>query len=159
LVFADADGATPIAEEQRLRAALADGAVVAIGSRHFAGNAADRGKRLVGRGVAGKCFARLVRRLFGLSVLDTQCGFKMFRREAGQFLFRLCRESGYLFDLEVLVRARRLCFQIAEVPVSWRDVPGSKVRLLRDGWRMASGLWALRRRLLRDETSHGQFRP
>jgi dolichyl-phosphate beta-glucosyltransferase len=143
LLFADADGATPIEEEQLLRAALAGGADLAIGSRLLDDGAFKRSKRLLSRDLAGRSFAWLVRQFLGLPLRDTQCGFKMFRREAGQTLFRLCREPGYLFDLEVLIRAQQLGFRTAEVPVRWRDVPGSKVRLLRDGWKMARGLWTL----------------
>src|SRR5262249_34454903 len=47
---------------------------------------------------------------------------------------------------EVLALARRCGDAVAEVPVAWADQPGSKVRLLRDGPRMARDLWRLRRR-------------
>lgn len=142
ILFADADGATPIAEERKLRQAIEQRSDVAIGSRLL--SPATGVERLWHRGLCGRLFAWLVRRLFGLSLRDTQCGFKMFRREKGQFLLRLCRERGYLIDLELLVYAQRLGFRIAEVSVSWMDVPGSKVRLLRDGLKMLQGLWRLR---------------
>jgi hypothetical protein len=78
-----------------------------------------------------------------LPVLDSQCGFKMLRRAAGLRLFALCREPGYLFDLELLAWAQRLGYRLADVPVAWREVPGSKVRLLADGWNMVRGVWNL----------------
>ena len=159
VVFADADGATPIEEERLLRAALAGGADVAVGSRGIADDVTNRCRRVGCRGPVGKCFAWLVRRFFCLSVRDTQCGFKMFRQEASRALFHLCREPGYLFDLEVLFRAQQLGFRTKEVPVRWREMPDSKVRLLRDGWKMAVGLWALRRRLRRSaRVEHSRFR-
>jgi dolichyl-phosphate beta-glucosyltransferase len=159
LLFADADGATSIEEEQLLRNALAGGADIAIGSRLLDDGPFKRSKRLLSRDLVGRSFAWLVRQLFGLPLRDTQCGFKMFRRETGQTLFHLCREPGYLFDLEVLIRSQQLGFQITEVPVRWRDVPGSKVRLLRDGWKMVRGLWALRGRVCRDAgVEKSQFR-
>ncbi len=65
--------------------------------------------------------------MLALPIRDTQCGFKMFRREAAHRLFALCREDGFLIDLEVLLYAHRLGCKIAEVPVAWREVPGSKV--------------------------------
>ena len=90
LLYADADGATPIAEEARLSAALAAGADVAVGSRLAA--AADvRRRRAPGRGLAGRLFAAWARWQLRLTVRDPQCGFKMFRREAGQRLFAQVR--------------------------------------------------------------------
>ncbi len=146
LLFADADGATPIAEEARLRDAIRQGASVAVGSRLLRSKDKVVGRHLY-RDVPGRIFACLAHTLFGLSVWDTQCGFKIFRREVLPSLLGLCCESGYLFDLEILAWAHRLGYRIAEVPVSWRDVPGSKVRLLRDGWSMLRGLLRLRRAL------------
>lgn len=146
LLFADADGATPIAEEAKLRRALERGADVAVGSRLVEETGAER-SRVWRRRWCGRLFASLARLLLRLPLRDTQCGFKMFRREAGLRLFRGVRERGYLFDLEVLATADRLGYRIAEVPISWQDRPGSKIRLARDGWKMFRGLWKLRRRL------------
>lgn len=146
VLIADADGATPITEEHHLRRAIEQGADVAIGSRLLPASSVSRNRR---RGLTGRCFAWVVHLLYGdwLIVHDTQCGFKMFRRETALELFRLCRETGYLIDVEVLVHAQRLGFRIAEVPVSWTDIPGSKVRLWYDGLKMLCGLWRLRRAL------------
>jgi dolichyl-phosphate beta-glucosyltransferase len=146
VLFADADGATPIGEEAKLRNAICHGASVAIGSRLlFLGKSAVC--RSLPRDLLGNAFAWLARAVFDLPVWDTQCGFKMFRHEVLSPLLDLCHESGYLLDLEILAWAHRLGYAIAEVPVSWRDVSGSKVHLLRDGWRMLSGLARLRRAL------------
>jgi dolichyl-phosphate beta-glucosyltransferase len=152
VLFADADGATPIAEEAKLAAALDSGAAVAVGSRTAAGPGVRRDRHLR-RLVAGGLFAFAARRVLGLGVRDTQCGFKMFDRPAARALFRLCRETGYLFDLEVLALAARMGLAVAEVPVSWAERPGSKVRFVRDGVTMVRGLWALRRRLAGVEVS------
>src|SRR3954447_21730331 len=75
LLLADADGATPITEERKLRQAIHHGAAVAIGSRMRPGPY-TRTRRACTRGPAGKCFALLARAAFGLPVSDTQCGFK-----------------------------------------------------------------------------------
>jgi dolichyl-phosphate beta-glucosyltransferase len=148
VLFADADGATPIAEERKLREAISAGADVATGSRLIAAPGARRARRGV-RSLAGHVFTRLVGFLVQLPVRDTQCGFKIFRRTAAQHVFQLCDESGYLFDIQVLLLARSLGYRLAEVGVSWREVPGSKVRLVRDSWKMATGLWSMRHRVAR----------
>lgn len=144
LLLADADGATPIDQEKKLRRALEAGADIAVGSRLVPGAEVER-RRFFHRRWLGRTFALLARVLLHLQVCDTQCGFKMFRRNVAQHLFQLCREPGYLFDLEILVRAQELGYQLAELPVRWADIPGSKVRLVRDGWKMFRGLLKMRR--------------
>jgi dolichyl-phosphate beta-glucosyltransferase len=145
LLFADADGATPWVEERRLRAAIEAGAEVAVGSRLLD----DAAQRRPDRRWGGRLFAWLVRRLVPLPVRDSQCGFKMFRGEVARRLFGECREDGYLFDVVVLALAARWGCRIAEVPICWRDVPGSKLRPIRDGLRMLLGLVRLRAALRR----------
>lgn len=144
VLFADADGATPIAEEARLRTAILQCADVAVGSRLVPGGDVKR-ERPLRRWLMGRLFAGCVRRLTGVGVADSQCGFKMFRRPAAQRLFGLAEEDGYLIDVEVLLWARRLGFTVAEVAVSWHEAPGSKLRPWRDGPRMLAGLARLRR--------------
>ncbi len=102
LLFADADGAAPIEESARLAAAIQAGADVAVGSRLVPHPEVVR-VRNWHRGLAGRLFAATARRLLKLDVLDTQCGFKMFRAEAARRLFSAGREKGYLFDLELLL--------------------------------------------------------
>ena len=143
LLFADADGATPIAEECALRAALERGADVAVGSRLVAAAGVAR-RRTWGRAIIGRGFAWMARLLLPVAVRDTQCGFKMFRGEFGKRLFGLARENGYLFDLELLMIADRLGCRVVEVPVNWCDRPGSRLHLRRDWWKILTGLWRLR---------------
>ncbi len=145
LLFADADGATPIGEEAGLAAAIDDGADVAVASRLLAADGVHR-RRTWSRGLAGRLFAWTVRWWLGIPIRDTQCGFKMFGRQSGRRLFTLSRESGYLFDLELLLLAGRLGYRVAEVPVNWTDVPGGHLSMARELGRIASGLWRLRRR-------------
>jgi dolichyl-phosphate beta-glucosyltransferase len=155
LLFADADGAAPIAEHRRLEAAIRAGADVAVGSRLLP--AADvRRRRNRFRGLAGKAFAAVARRLLGLSVRDPQCGFKIFRGEAGRRLFSLTGESRYLFDLELLALAQRLGYRVVEVPINWQDIPGGHVRLFRELPGIVAGLWRLRRKL-RGEAGSGKW--
>lgn len=145
LLFADADGATPIAEERRLRTAIEQGADVAVGSRLLRSAEVVR-QRTLRRALVGRAFALAAGTLLRLPVRDTQCGFKMFRREAGQRLFRLVEEERYLFDLELLMLAGALGYRVAEVPVNWADQRGSQLSLAREFAKIGAGLWRLRRR-------------
>ena len=129
----------------RLAAAIAQGADVAIGSR-LAPDAGIRRSRQWYRGLAGRLFALAARRLLRISALDTQCGFKMFRAAAGRRLFAAIKETGYLFDLELLVLAQRFDLRVVEVPIHWQEVPGGHLHPLRELPRIVAGLWRLRGR-------------
>ena len=140
ILFSDADESTPIVEASRLAAALQTSAAdVAVGSRYTTGAQIECPQPLSRRAL-GWLFRRVVR-LFGVRrVSDTQCGFKMFRREAARKIFALQRIDGFAFDVEVLMLARRLGYRVVEVPIKWRESPGSTVRPIRDGLRMLADL-------------------
>jgi dolichyl-phosphate beta-glucosyltransferase len=148
LLFADADGAASIEDERKLRSAIEAGADIAIGSRQIAVPGAP-GRRSLWRGLAGRLFSLVVRVALHPPVSDTQCGFKMLRRAAVLPVLKMCQEEGYLFDLELLLLAQRLKLKIAEVPIRWLDVEGSKVRFARDPAVMLMGLSRVRRRMSR----------
>jgi dolichyl-phosphate beta-glucosyltransferase len=147
-LMADADGATPIAEVTRLEAAIAAGADLAVGSRVLQDPTVVRQVR-PHRVLSGHVFNFLVRRLGVVGVVDTQCGFKLFRGPVAAALFPLLGTDGFGFDVELLLLAQRRGYRIAEVPVNWADQPGSKVGVLRDGPRMLREVLAARRRLAR----------
>jgi dolichyl-phosphate beta-glucosyltransferase len=149
-LFADADGATPIAELKRLEAALAGGADVAIGSRALA----DPGvvvRARPHRKAAGRLFNRLSRWLGLAGLEDTQCGFKAFTAAAADDLFPRLATKGFGFDVELLLRARARGWRVSEVPVNWSDQEGSKVGVLKDGPAMLWQIVTARRRVARDE--------
>lgn len=144
VLFSDADLSTPIAELTRLRAALHAGADLAIGSRAIPG-AVTRTQPLLRR-IQGGGF-HLLTRLLGFHVVaaiaDTQCGFKLFRGAVARVLFRELTLAGFAFDVELLELAHRR-FQIAEVPVEWTHVGGSKVRPVVDAVKMLGDLLRVR---------------
>ena len=131
LLFTDADLSSPIEELDKLwRMAENENAEVAIGSR-----ALDRS--LVGvhqpamREFAGRLFNLVMRAVTGLPFHDTQCGFKLFQRQAAREIFRRQRLDGFGFDVEALYIASRLGYRVLEIPVRWNDVAGTKVSAAR----------------------------
>lgn len=148
LLYADADGATPIDQQQRLAEAIDAGADIAVGSRLVNAAGVTRSRQWH-RAVIGRLFARAARMLLKTPVKDTQCGFKMLRVAPAKRLFEFSQEKGYLFDLEILALAERYGYRVSEVPISWSDQPGSRLRMHREWGKIASDLWRLRRRLAR----------
>jgi len=148
ILFADADGATPIQELERLEAALNAGADLAIGSRALAAGDVQVRSR-IHRRLVGRAFHLLVR-LAGVDrISDTQCGFKLFPGPVAHVLFSRMRTAGFSFDVEVLMMARLRKLDIAEVPVNWTHQPGSRVNLVTDSARMAWDLVRISCRQLR----------
>lgn len=135
ILFADADGATPIQEFERLEAAISAGADIAIGSRALA-SSDTKVATSFHRRILGRVFNRCVNLILLPSIADTQCGFKMFTRKAALFLFRRQRADRFSFDVELLYMAHKAELAIQEVPINWTNVPGSKVSLVMDSLSM-----------------------
>jgi len=149
VLFTDADLSAPIEECDKLLDALASsGADVAVGSRALQ-------RRLIGihqswfREWGGRFFNLLVRLATGLRIHDTQCGFKLFRRQSTLRAFELQRVDGFGFDAEILFLVERLGGKLVEVPVRWNHSPATKVHYVRDSIRMTLDLLELRWRALR----------
>lgn len=78
------------------------------------------------------------------SIKDTQCGFKMTTREAGRLIFPSMHCEGWIFDVEMLLIALWAGIPIAEVPVSWHEVEGTKMSLMSDSVIMLLDLLRIR---------------
>ena len=144
ILFSDADLATPVEELDKLEAAL-EGHDIAIGSRPLRESRLEV-RQPIHREMLGRLFNLAVQALAVRGIHDTQCGFKLFRREAARDVFSRCTLDGFGFDFEALMIARDIGYRIAEVPVRWRHQEGSKVVLMRDGPRMIAELVMLRMR-------------
>lgn len=142
VLFSDADLSAPIEEADKLIATL-DGHDVAIGSR-----ALDRSLIAVHesrfREFAGIIFNKIVRLVLRLPFVDTQCGFKAFRRERCRIIFEQQRIERFGFDPELLYLARHHGLRSAEIPVRWAHSPATKVNMLRDSVQMFLDIFVIR---------------
>jgi glycosyltransferase involved in cell wall biosynthesis len=143
VMFTDADLSAPMVEAERLMAALADGADVAIGSRWM-----DRSRQTIHqplyRQFFGRCFNWVTRTVMGLPFKDTQCGFKAFKRDAAQVIFRLQTIERWGFDPELLFIARKLEYNVREVSVTWGHDERSRMSYLKDGLKMLEEMVVIR---------------
>jgi len=142
VLFSDADLSSPIEEAEKLFAALQT-YDVAIGSR-----AMDRSlievRESPFREVAGIIFNKIVRFTLRLPFVDTQCGFKAFRRERCRIIFEQQTIERFGFDPELLYLARHHGLSIKEVPVRWAHSPATKVNMLRDSVLMFLDIFVIR---------------
>jgi len=142
VLFTDADLSAPIEEAPKLITALQQ-FDVAIGSR-----ALDRSLIEVHesrfREFAGIVFNTIVRIVLRLPFVDTQCGFKAFRREPCRIIFDQQRIERFGFDPELLYLARHHGLHTAEIPVRWAHSPATKVNMLRDSIQMFVDVFIIR---------------
>lgn len=141
--FSDADLSAPLDELPRLRERLVGDCHVAIASRGLPDSDIELHQPRP-RELAGKTYNRLLRLLVLPGIFDSQCGLKVFTAAAAVSCFTPLRTARFGFDAEVLVRARRHGWTIAEVPVRWRHVEASRVTAGRDAPRMLFDLLRLR---------------
>jgi glycosyltransferase involved in cell wall biosynthesis len=143
VMFTDADLSAPMEEAERLIDAINDGADVAIGSRWL-----DRARQTIHqplyRQFFGRCFNWITRTVMGLPFKDTQCGFKAFRRDAAQVIFRLQTIERWGFDPEILFIAQKLKYEIREVPVTWGHDERTRISYLKDGMKMLEEMVRIR---------------
>ena len=125
ILFVDADLSIPIDEVLTL-CAQADRAPIVIDSKRAPGSRIEYPKlrRFLG-GIGHTLISLFIVRGFH----DTQCGIKLYRRDAGRELFAASRIDGFGFDFEVLFLARRLGWEVVEVPIRCEHKVGGTVRL------------------------------
>jgi len=147
ILFTDADLSSPIEEAEKLFAAL-QSHDVAIGSR-----AVDRSlievRESLFREFAGIIFNKIVRLILRLPFVDTQCGFKAFRRERCRIIFEQQTIERFGFDPELLYLARHHGLSTKEVPVRWAHSPATKVSMMRDSVQMFLDVVVIRWNALR----------
>jgi len=134
-MFTDADLSAPMEEAERLFAAIAAGADIAIGSRWLESSRQTHRQPFY-RQFFGRCFNAVTRLVMGLKFADTQCGFKAFTRSAAQTVFQLQTIERWGFDPEILFIALKRGYRIQEVPVSWAHDARTRMSYLKDGVKM-----------------------
>lgn len=142
LVYIDVDLATDMSHLSELINQIRSGYDLATGSRMMPESDAVRSAK---RGIASKGFNFLVRTMLGSKLYDHQCGFKAFKRSALLDLLDQVRDEHWFWDTEILVRAERAGYRVAEFPIKWRPGSSTKVDMTRDV--VGMGLAILRLRL------------
>ncbi len=142
LLFTDADLAADLSVlPEMIRLIEHKEADLVCGSRFVAG---ARVSRRFLREIASHAYRVLQLLILRLPVQDAQCGLKAISASAARQLLPLCRETGWMFDSEILFLAKRECFRVKETPVSWVEHRNpdrrSAIWLFRDGWVFLLGL-------------------
>ena len=142
VLFSDADLSAPIEEADKLLSALRQ-YDIAIGSRALDRDLIEVHESLF-REFAGIIFNRIVRIVLWLPFVDTQCGFKAFRREPCRIIFEQQRIERFGFDPELLYLARHHGLKATEIPVRWSHSPATKINMMRDSIQMFIDVFTIR---------------
>lgn len=143
ILFTDLDHSVPIDTIESFFPYFDKNFDVVIGSRRVRG-----AKILVHqswlRETLGRGFTLLVRFLVDWDIRDATCGFKAFKQDASKKIFGSVSIYDWAFDAEILYLAKKFRLKVAQAPVSWSDVRGSKVSLKKDILRSLFGLVKIR---------------
>jgi dolichyl-phosphate beta-glucosyltransferase len=150
IMFADADGATPIDELDKFLPFIKADCEVMIASR-FSGDSDNADVSRKGfRAFLGMFFYKLVNLLAVPGIKDTQCGFKIFRKDIAEKILAHAEETGWAFDVEFLYIAQLFGCEIKEISVNWSEIEGSKVNPVKDSIKMLTAIFRIR-------STHGGF--
>lgn len=136
ILFSDADLSTPIEELEKLLEQMYKFDLdIAVGSRALKESQVIIHQPFY-RELMGKIFNKIARVFTFKKIYDSQCGFKLFKKDAAKKIFSLTKIDGFAFDAEVIFIAQKLGFNIKEVPVRWYNNPQTKVKAIKDSIKM-----------------------
>lgn len=127
-LYTDADNATPVNNLLHFEKYINSYDVI-IGSRVLPESTIIK-KQPLYRIIIGRVGNFLIRKILKINYFDTQCGFKLFTKKAVKKVFPKVHSSGWAFDFEVLKIAEEYGFKIKELPVTWKNNPDSKIKLV-----------------------------
>ena len=142
-LMCDADLSMPVEEIAKFLSSDTPQFDIAIASREAPG--ARRYDEPRYRHLGGRFINLIIRLLILPGLQDTQCGFKCFRAEVADDLFKRQTLMGWSFDIELLFIARRHGYHIIEIPIDWYYRSESKVNALRDATRMIEDIFQIHR--------------
>ncbi len=135
VMFADAGLCVPYEDADAGVALLQEGVDIAVGSRRVGGARVVQAQPLHRR-LGSQAFWLIVKASFPLppALGDTQCGFKLFRGEVARALYARCITDRMMIDIDMLSRARRTGYTVAEFPVHWTNDPDTRFAPVSGSW-------------------------
>lgn len=144
VMFLDSDLGIPIEELEKFMPEVENGYDVVIASRFVPGLKVVRPVQ-IHRKIMEKVF-RLIRMAItnNWNVKDTQCGFKVFRRDAAMKIFPRLTVKRWAFDAEIIFVANKYKYKIKELPIHLQNPPSRSLRIFRDPFFMVLDLLRIR---------------
>lgn len=130
ILFMDADNSTDISQIKRFWPYIEKYEIIFASRVKY-----DKNVKVIQpfkRKIISKMSNWLIRRTIKTDLLDTQCGFKLFSKNAAKIIFPKLTIDRFGFDIEIVAIAKIHDLKIIEVPVNWINMAGSKVRPIKD---------------------------
>lgn len=143
IFFSDADLSTPIEEIEKCLPYLSGSYDVVVGSRSMSDSEITIRQPWY-RERMGKIFNFMVNLVLMKGIVDTQCGFKGFKKDVVKKVFSRCVIDGFSFDVEALYLSRKYNFKIKEIPIRWENSALSKVNPVRHSLQMFRDLFRIK---------------
>jgi len=147
VMFADSGCCVPYEDTLRGLELIKSGACdIAHGSRKMRGCHIEKAQSLYRR-ICSKLFHWFVIHDMKIPAefTDTQCGFKIYRGDIARHLYGECITDGFIFDIEIIMRAQKEGYRIKEFPIDWTCDRDSRLSPTRSSWRVLSELLTIRR--------------
>lgn len=142
IIFSDIDFSVPIESIDHLLKSLNKYPVV-IGSRRLGKSKVKKHQPIL-RETFGHAFTALSNLILGLNHSDHTCGFKGFKSAAAKKLFKNQKINGWAYDSEILYIAKQKNIKIKEIPVTWKNDPRTKVKIIPDTIKSLLSLFYIR---------------
>lgn len=101
-------------------------------------------KRIFRRFIIGLIFQFIVKILFNYKFMDTQCGFKMYKKNYAKKIFSKLQENGYIHDIEIIQICKKYKINFLDLPVKWTHQNFGKINIYFDSFKMIFALFKLR---------------
>jgi dolichyl-phosphate beta-glucosyltransferase len=127
VMFMDADYSVEMFEVEKGMKLMAEGADIAIASRAIEGAVVSHHQNFF-RELSAKLYTFIQGLYLGIYYKDTQCGFKMFTKDAVARLFSKQLLDSVIFDPEILWLAKKEGLKVTEFPVKWTHMEDSRIQ-------------------------------
>jgi dolichyl-phosphate beta-glucosyltransferase len=140
VLFIDADHAVDISNLNNFLPHVNTNDII-IGSKYINSSSAYPFHRKI----IGKTFSAIRTVITGLSLKDTQCGFKLYKTIAAKKLFKRSIIKGWCFDVEILMLAKTEEITVKEIAVNVKSSDRvSRINVLSSGFQMLFDLLKLK---------------
>ncbi len=154
VMFADSGYCVPYGNALLGLEMLKDGTCdIAHGSRKLIESDIQQDQPLHRR-ISSMAFKWLIKKFIQIpkDLTDTQCGFKIYKGEIARQLYSRCVSDGFMFDIEIILRAQKQGYRIKEFPIEWTCDLDSRLKLSRTSWPVFSELRVIKKTLSDSDT-------
>ncbi len=113
------------------------------------------------RRICSKIAKWAVKTLLGVPrhLTDTQCGFKVYKGQIARELYAECVSDGFMFDVEIILRAQKKGYRIREFPIEWSCDPDSRLSVTRTPLPVLAELRAIKKAIKQSPANRRNAEP